>query len=393
VTANSKIRLVVTGGGTGGHTYPALTTIREVRRIVEARAAGGAPHELEILWVGTAAGLEAKVAPAQGIRFKALVTGKVRRGRSAAALLRNVVDMVKVPLGVVQAVGYMLKERPDVVFSVGGYVSVPMGVAAWLTRRPLVMHEQILTLGLANKLLARFATVVALSNESSLGSLPARAKRRAVVTGNPIRAELLTGDREAALRRFDLDGDEPVVYVTGGAQGSAQINDLISAILPELLAHSQVIHQCGAASAQRMREAADALPDKLRARYVLLEYINDEMPDVLAAADLVVSRSGAGTLAELTAVGLVPVLVPLVPTGGDEQRRNARRMVEAGAGRMLSGGDATPERLLAELLELLGDPRQRTRMADSSRALGRPHAANTVATLLLGQTRFGSAAS
>ncbi|MFD8722464.1 glycosyltransferase [Streptomyces sp. NPDC059629] len=384
---------MVTGGGTGGHVYPALTTVREARRIVGEDRAGPDRPELDVVWVGTATGLEARVAAAEeGVRFRALSTGKIRRTRSLRSLWLNLVDLFKIPLGVAQALRYVMTERPHVVFSVGGYVCVPVAVAAWLTRRRLVMHEQTLNLGLANRLVARLADVIALSHASSIDSLPPRLARRAVVTGNPIRPGLLHGNREAALRRYGFQ-DEPLVYVTGGSQGSAQINELVTAVLPELLKHCQVVHQCGSAAEPVTRQRTASLPDDLRRRYVLLDYVGDtEMADLLAAADVVISRSGAGTLAELTAAGRVTVLVPLVPTSGDEQRRNAQRVVEAGAGRMLAGADATSENLWAHLTELLGDPALRTAMALRSRSLGQPDAARTVAGLLLDQAHRAASA-
>jgi UDP-N-acetylglucosamine--N-acetylmuramyl-(pentapeptide) pyrophosphoryl-undecaprenol N-acetylglucosamine transferase len=376
------VRLMVTGGGTGGHVYPALTTVRELRCVAASQAQ---PVGLDVVWVGTAHGLEARIAAEEGLRFRALVTGKVRRTRSLRSIVLNLADLAKVPLGLAQAVRFVLAENPDTVFAVGGHVSVPIAVAAWLTRHRLVMHEQTLDLGLANKLVARLADVVALSHGSSLDSLPPRLRRRAVVTGNPIRPSLLTGSRAAALERYGLR-DEPLVYVTGGSQGAKQINDLLVAILPELLKQAQVVHQCGRANGDAMRRVAVSLPDALRERYVLLDYVDDTgMADLLAAADVVVSRSGAGTLAELSATGRVTVLVPLVPTGGDEQRRNAQRVVQAGAGRMLSGQDASPDMLRDTLGEILGDPVLRAEMARRSRALGQPEAAASVADLLLRQ--------
>lgn len=367
---------MVAGGGTGGHVYPALTTVRELRRI--------GPADLDVVWVGVATGLEARIAAEEGIRFRTVVTGKVRRTRTVRSILRNLGDLGKIPLGLLQALRFVLAERPDVVFSVGGYVCVPTAVAAWLTRRRLVVHEQTLNLGLANKLVARLADVVALSHASSLESLPPRVRRRAVVSGNPIRPSLLTGSRAAALARYGF-ADELLIYVTGGSLGAAQINGLVTAILPELLKRYLVVHQCGPAAGPAMRVNAESLPTQLRERYVLLEYVGDELADLLAAADVVVSRSGAGTMAELTAVGKVTVLVPLEPTSGDEQRRNAQRIVEAGAGRMLGIGDATPDALLAALTDILEHPGERAAMAERAAALGEPDAAHTIATLLLGE--------
>ncbi|MFI6760702.1 UDP-N-acetylglucosamine--N-acetylmuramyl-(pentapeptide) pyrophosphoryl-undecaprenol N-acetylglucosamine transferase [Micromonospora sp. NPDC050417] len=381
-----KIRVVVTGGGTGGHTYPALTTIRTLRS--RLAVAGTEP---ELLWVGVSHGLEAKIARQEGIPFKAITTGKLRRSPNLNELWRNFTDMFRIPFGVLQAIMIVVRTRPAVVLSTGGYVCVPIGVAAWLTRRPLVMHEQILTLGLANRILAQIATTVLLSHESSVDHLPKRAQSRAVVTGNPIRPEILAGDRNRALAAFGLDPNLPLLYVTGGAQGAVQVNNLVAEILPDLLSKCQVLHQCGEYSFDRMRQVADGLPEHLRARYRVVDYVHDEMPDVLAAADIVVARSGAGTVAELTALGKACVFIPLIPTGGDEQRRTARHLAESGAARMLAGPDATPDRLREEIMMLLDHPDYRRQMADTARQHGRPDAAAAVATALIDAAgRYGA---
>jgi UDP-N-acetylglucosamine--N-acetylmuramyl-(pentapeptide) pyrophosphoryl-undecaprenol N-acetylglucosamine transferase len=287
-------------------------------------------------------------------------------------------------MGVLQAFGIVLRARPDVVLSTGGYVCVPIGVAAWVLRRPLVMHEQTATVGLANRILARLATRVLLSHDASIEHLPARARRRAVVTGNPIRPEVLAGDPTRGRASYGTDAQPPLVLVTGGATGALQVNDLVAGVLPDVLPHCYMLHQSGEYGFARAREAAAGLPGALADRYRVVDYIHDEMPDVLAAADVVVCRSGAGATAELTGLGKAAILIPLVPTSGDEQRRTARYLDEVGAARMLTGADATPDRLRYELLELLKNPGERSTMADRAREHGRPDAASRVAQEIIG---------
>lgn len=375
------LRLLITGGGTGGHTYPALTTLSAVQR-------RQVPHD--VLWVGTASGLEARITTEHGIPFKAITTGKLRRRPNLRELGTNVADVFRIPVGVFQAIGHAARFLPDVVLSTGGYVAVPIGVAAKLIRRPLVMHEQTTVVGLANRILARLATRIALSHESSLDHLPASVRDRAVVTGNPIRPELLQGDRAAAYDLFGLTFEVPLIYVTGGAQGSKQINTLIAEILPRLLPHAQVVHQCGPAWIDQMR--AIELPPELAERYHPLPYVGAELPDLYAAADVVISRSGAGTVSELTAIGKPSVLIPLIPTGGDEQRKNAGYLVSAGAARALLEPRPTAELLLAELMPLLADPALLASMGDAARELGRADAAEALCDVLLEAARVDGAA-
>lgn len=377
-----EFRLLVTGGGTGGHTYPALTTLRALQaRLV----ADGTP--VGVLWAGTADGLEARVTASEGIRFVPVATGKLRRSANPLGMLTtaNMKDMARVPVGVAQARSIVADFRPDVILSTGGYVAVPVGLAAHMLRRPLVVHEQTTGLGLANRLLAKRATRVAVSSPPTLDLLPERVRERAVVTGNPVRAEVLTGEPLKAVDALGLDSfdpDLPVLYVTGGAQGAAQINTVVTDALPWLLQHANVIHQCGPDHLPAMFERTASLPAELAARYRVLGFVGPELPDVLALADLVVSRSGAGTVAELTALGKPSVLIPLASSAGNEQAENARRLQSLGAAIALEG-DLTVSDLRGALAGLLADAGRRGRMADNARADGRPDAADRLVDVLL----------
>ncbi|GAA2635989.1 MULTISPECIES: UDP-N-acetylglucosamine--N-acetylmuramyl-(pentapeptide) pyrophosphoryl-undecaprenol N-acetylglucosamine transferase [Streptomyces] len=375
-------RLLVTGGGTGGHTYPALTAIRTLRGRLAAQGSA-----LDVLWIGTADGLEARVAPAEGIAFRTVATGKIRRSANPLKMLSaaNVKDMARVPLGVAQARTVVAEFRPDVVLATGGYVAVPAGLAARLCKRPLVLHEQTVRLGLANRKLAGSATRIAVSSESSLPLLPDEVRGRAVVTGNPVRPEILTGHPDKAVQALNLTGFDrrlPTVYVTGGAQGAQQINGVVREVLPWLLSHANVIHQCGPANVDELRSAAAALDPVLAGRYHLTGFVGPELPDVLALADVVVSRSGAGTLAELTALGKPAVFVPLATSAGNEQAHNARHLADAGAAVALLG-EVTGRTLAEAVGPLLTDAAGRTAMAQRARAYGRPDAADRLVDVLL----------
>ncbi|EYT78142.1 UDP-diphospho-muramoylpentapeptide beta-N-acetylglucosaminyltransferase [Streptomyces sp. Tu 6176] len=379
---SGPFRLVVTGGGTGGHTYPALTAVRTLQARLARESRG-----LEVLWIGTADGLEARVAPAAGIAFTAVATGKIRRSRNPLKMASpaNVRDMARVPLGVMQARRAIDGFRPDVVLATGGYVAVPAGLAARMCHRPLVLHEQTVRLGLANRKLASAAARVCVSSESTLELLSESARAVAVVTGNPVRPEVLSGQAARAVRALGLGGFDrqlPTVYVTGGAQGAQQINLLIGESLPWLLRQANVIHQCGPDNEAGLRARAAGLPAGLAARYHLTGFVSGELPDVLALADVVVSRSGAGTLAELTALGKPAVFVPLASSAGNEQVHNARHLEEAGAAVALTG-EVTAVRLQAAVGPLLADAPLRSGMAERARAYGRPDAADRLVDEIL----------
>jgi UDP-N-acetylglucosamine--N-acetylmuramyl-(pentapeptide) pyrophosphoryl-undecaprenol N-acetylglucosamine transferase len=383
IDRRSPVRLIVSGGGSGGHTFPAVTVVRAARAALE-----GHGLEFQPFWVGSAAGIEAGIAADEGVPFTAIPTGKLRRARNPLAMLSaaNIRDAGKVPAGVTEAIGVVRNIRPDAVLCTGGYVSVPVGLAARVCHRPLLVHEQTVRVGLANRNTMRGATRIALSAEPALELLPERLRERAVVTGNPIRPGLREGDAAAAPGKLGWTGytpSLPTVYVTGGSLGARQVNQLVGAILPDLLQRANVFHQAGKQMEGEALALAETLPPDLRSRYLVRGFIGPELPDLLALADVVIARSGGGTISELTVVGKPSVLIPLIPTGGDEQVRNAKHLAERGAARVLIGEDATPARLAEELFALLADPARRAEMVAIARGMGHPQAAVSLTNEML----------
>ena len=376
VGSTQGLRLAITGGGTGGHVLPALAVVDELRR---------SGSLADLIWIGSREGVERPAAEQSGIRFVAIPTGKLRRYLS----LRNFTDAARVPLGVLAARRTLAAFRPDVILSTGGFVSVPAVVAA-RGIAPVLTHEQTASLGLANRINARFADVLAVSYNQT-ESLATRLHRHVVVTGNPVRAGLTTGDRSRGLQRLGFETAVPVVYVTGGARGASPINQRIAVLLPSILDRAQIVHQTGPLSANAdavsLSELRDSLPPAVRNRYRVIEFIGDELPDIYAAADLVVGRAGAGTIAELAFVGLPAILIPLPGARGDEQALNAKVLADVGAAVVLAQQDATPERLQAEILALLDDPMRRERLGNAARTVARPEAAARLAEELLSLAR------
>jgi UDP-N-acetylglucosamine--N-acetylmuramyl-(pentapeptide) pyrophosphoryl-undecaprenol N-acetylglucosamine transferase len=363
------MRILISGGGTGGHIYPALAVARELRDRYGA----------DILYLGDANGLETRIVPAAGFAFAAVSAGKLRRYLSP----RTLTDLGRVPLGMAQALGHVRRFKPDAAFTSGGYVSVPAGIAARTQGVPLVMHQQDVPPNLANRLLAPFATRISVSFPDSLRYFP---KARTALAGNPVREEMLrmAGVESASVKpRFGLNPTLPTLLVTGGSQGARHLNQVVVEALPLLLPRCQIIHVSGTLTHETTREGAEgqlaALPT-LRGRYVLYPYLEAEMPAALAAADLVLCRSGAATLAELAALGRPSLLVPLPPGfTGSPQQVNAELFRAAGAAEMLLDRDLSAQRLCALLFPLLDDRPRRERMAESSRKLGHPEAAASLA--------------
>ena len=387
------LKILVTGGGTGGHVSPALATVGAIR----ARAAG-ADWMPKFLYVGSKHGVEQGLAEAAGIPFVGVQSGKLRRASSVRGLLtvKNFFDALRVPVGIVQAMSAVRKFNPDVVLATGGYVSVPTVIAAGLSGRPVLIHEQTVQIGLANKIAARFAARIALTFAGAAQELPESQRRKTFVTGNPVRSVIFGGDKARAIERFDFDTSDnhlPTVYVTGGALGAKSINQAVEDCLPALLERCRVVHQCGRADGEKMAAAKSALPAHLQRRYAVVPFVGDEIGDIFALCDLIIGRSGAGTVTEAAAVGKPALFIPLVPTGGDEQTRNAQRSADAGAATLLPSRELSGPRLLSEVTALLADPDQLVQMGQAALTLATPNAAFDLADALLAlaeNTRAGS---
>jgi UDP-N-acetylglucosamine--N-acetylmuramyl-(pentapeptide) pyrophosphoryl-undecaprenol N-acetylglucosamine transferase len=360
---------VVTGGGTGGHTSPGLAVAAALRR-----------RGVVCAWIGSRDGVESRQAPAAGIAYHAIATGKLRR----ALAWRNVTDLlVNVPAGVIGATRLLRAIDPRVVFATGGFVALPVVLAAALGRRPIVIHEQTVVPGLANRIAARFARRIAVSFVDAAAVFP---PGRVVLTGNPLRPELRGGSRAAALDRFRLDPALPLVYVTGGAQGAHRVNRVVGEALPALLEMAQVIHQCGAHPTTGdhawLEERRGALPARLAARYTVIPYVRDELASIYATASLVIARAGAGTVNECCHLGLPALYVPLPSARGGEQMANARLVERAGGAVVVPQASLTAASLTDGVRGLLADLRHLKEMGERAMRVAVPDAAERLATLV-----------
>jgi len=368
----SPLRLVIAGGGTGGHVIPAVAVVEEIRR---------RDLPVELLWIGGSTGVESEIARANTIPFVPIQTGKLRRYVS----VKTLTDAIRIPIGVVQAWRKLRAYRPDVIYGTGGAVSFPT-VIAGSRMAPILTHEQTAQIGIANKLAARFADTFATSFEQTANLARAR-HHNVVVTGNPVRASIMHGSRSSGLDRFGFSATLPVIYVTGGARGASPLNMRLEALLPNLLHSAQVLHQAGPASAnadlEKLRTAQGSWPVHLQHRYHVVEFIRDEIADVYAMATLVIARAGAGTVTELAHLGLPSILIPLPGTWGDEQRKNAAVLTNLGAAITLEQDDATAERLDDEIRKLIDNPDRLAAMSQAAASAVHPHAASNLLDELL----------
>jgi UDP-N-acetylglucosamine--N-acetylmuramyl-(pentapeptide) pyrophosphoryl-undecaprenol N-acetylglucosamine transferase len=356
------VKFLIMAGGTGGHVFPALALARLLRA-----------QSQEVVWLGTARGLESRVIPAEGIPLERLSVGGLRGkglGTWAAAPFR-------LALALSQALRIIRRHRPVVVVGLGGFVTGPGGVAAWLTRRPLLIHEQNAVAGFTNRCLAHLARVVL---EAFPGSFGREAHARAI--GNPVRADITAVAPPAT--RFSGRSGPVRILVIGGSQGAARLNAVVPFALKRLAASlpCDVRHQAG----ERWLEAGRASYAQAGVRADVRPFIED-MGEAYAWADLVICRAGALTVSELAAAGVAAILVPFPNAVDDHQSCNAQYLVQEGAAVLIPDRELTAERLAAELERLCAGRGRLLAMAERARLLARPKAADELAASCLDLAR------
>ena len=308
--------------------------------------------------------------------FETIQSGAI----NGVGMRQAITGLFRVLRGTFEAFGVLGRFQPDVVLLTGGFVGVPMSVAAWVRRVPVVLYLPDIEPGMALKLMARFATKIATTTEASAQFI---TRSKMVVTGYPVREAFYETSRASARARFGIAEDEPVVLVFGGSKGARSINQAITGQLGALLQRCVLIHVTGANDFAEVNLACKALPEEQRSRYRVFKYLHEEMADAMAAADLAVCRSGASALGELPFVGLPAVLVPY-PYAWRFQKVNAAYLVEHGAAVLLEDGKLSvgPGGLVDTLTGLLGDRARLAAMRQQSLALGQREGAANIATLM-----------
>jgi UDP-N-acetylglucosamine--N-acetylmuramyl-(pentapeptide) pyrophosphoryl-undecaprenol N-acetylglucosamine transferase len=354
--------VIFAGGGTGGHIYPGLSVAQALR---------GLRPDVQVLYAGTGDPEEARIVRAAGLRY----TGVRSAGIRARSPLRAARGVALMAAGVGQALRLLLRFRPRAVFATGGYGTVPIALAAALRRTPLVVFLPDIYPGWAVRFSARLATRVATTAEPALEFLP---QAKTDVTGYPVRDGFFQVDRLQARARAELPPRVPVLLITGGSTGAVSLNSAFVRHLPQFATMAHVVHLTGRRDEARILSYRARLTPPQQERYRVLAYA-DDMPALMAAADLCVCRAGASTLGELPAVGLPAVLVPLDLS---DQARNARYLASQGAA-VVVPNDEAPARLLPEVQSILSDPERLAEMRRAMTALARPNAARDLARLLI----------
>ena len=361
-------RVLITGGGTAGHVFPALS-------VVDALRASG---DVEVLFVGGRGGIEGELVAKEGIPFRSISVGKWRRYPD----VRNLLDPFKVGAGTIESLGAIASFRPDVVFAKGGYVTVPVVLAAKSRRLPIVTHESDLVMGVSNRLSNRLAAKICTAFPTELYPSPVRAKL--VYTGNPIRAEFARVKGRKFHAHFGLSPSLPTVLVMGGSQGAMGLNDLVIGIAEDVTRNAQLLHVAGENDLERMKRVKEKLPAAQAGRYVLYPFLS-EIAQAEATADLVLSRAGANALFELAYLAKPVVLVPLPSAANDHQRKNAAYFAEKGAAHVLEQEKTSSKELWKLLDRLLHENLEREKLAHAIEELAVPDAAERVAKVVLEQ--------
>lgn len=356
------MRYLVSGGGTGGHVYPALAVARALR---------DAQPDLELSYVGGVRGMERRIV-GDLLPYHRLV---VRSLRSAGRDVHLVLDPLRLGASVPQAWALLARLRPQVVFTTGGYLGIPLVMAARARGIPSLVWEGNVIPGRATRAVGRLATRVAVSFPPTLAAFPGKS----FVSGTPIRS--FEGiSRPSARADLGVAPDDRLLLVFGGSQAVARLTSALLGALPKLLPDWRVLHLAGEAGMQQAQDARDALAEPMRDRYRPVPFLTDEMAEALVAADLVLGRAGSSTCAEVAAVGVASILVPY-PYAGAHQRANAAWLADGHAAVVVPDAQLDAERLLAEATALR-DEATRLRQADAARALGRPDAAAAIAAEL-----------
>lgn len=322
--------------------------------------------EIDVFWIGSKKGMEQEIVSRYGIPFYSIPAGKLRRYFS----LLNFIDIFKIAGGFITSLFLLKQLKAEMLFSKGGFVSVPPAVAACVLGIPVITHDSDLDPGLATRINAKFARRILVPYKESVKKF--KNTERVLITGNPIRREILNGDPLTGRGLFSISDNKKILLILGGSQGAMQINNLIASIIDRLVPEVFVVHQTGILN----------FKESERYGYVTVPFLTDSLSDILAAADLVVSRAGAGTLWENGAAGKASILIPLGSgSSRGDQKRNAEYFVKNKAAVMLDG-DITGDELYSRITELLNDDKKRKKMGSAAEELCNKDAADRIASII-----------
>lgn len=366
------MKIILTGGGTGGHIIPLIAVARKIKE---------KNPDTQFIFIGPKGKLEEEIIGRESIPMRNISVGKFRRYFS----FQNFIDCFKIPIGIIQAMAVLLAEMPDAIFSKGGYASLPVVIVGWMYRIPILIHESDAVPGMANSMLSKFAERVAVSYPEAEKEFPAA---QVVLTGNPLREDINQGSASNARQEFSLTESKKVIFVWGGSQGARSINNKILDILPELLLKYQVIHQTGESNFEEVRHRAGEMGIKLgREGYFAIPFIGENLKDILAVSDLVISRAGSTSIAEIAANGKPAIIIPLESSASNHQRMNAYALAKIGGCIVLEENNLGKNLFMSRIDEIMNNDELRKKLSEDIKIFYHPDAAEKIAEGVLGMIK------
>ena len=346
------MKILLTGGGTGGHITPLLTIVSEIKKMESEKGV----KKSEFLFIGPKSEFNKNISEKE-ISIKLIQAGKLRRYFS----FENFIDIFRIIIGIIQSLYFVDKFKPDLIFSKGGFVSVPPVIAGWFLRVPIITHESDIVPGLANRIISRFSKK---SLVSFYHSKKYFSEKKVILTGSPVREEILQGDKNRARKIFNLNENIPTILIFGGSQGARKINKVILKSLPLILETFQVIHSCGNKNYEKLKIEVEEKNLKNISRYKIYPFLSSELKDAFALSDLVISRAGANSLFEIIALEKPSIIIPLSNSANNHQVENANFFQKRGMLINLNEKELN-EKILTELLfKLFNENKIRADMID-----------------------------
>ena len=365
------MKIVFTGGGTAGHIFPIVAITREIRKIYSGAG-------LRLFYLGPKDEYSLTLLSEQGVLVKKILAGKLRRYFS----FKNFLDILKIPIGILQASFWLFFLAPDLVFSKGGYGSLPVVLVARILHIPIFLHESDISPGVASRIESKYSLEIFTSFEKT-EFFP---KEKIICVGNPIRKEILKGSEKEAKKIFNLQEVKPIILILGGSQGAKNINEIVLEILPELVTNFEVIHQTGMRNLNQVKAEAEVMitEESLRKYYHPFAFLNENyLKNALFCCDLVVSRAGAGSIFEIAAWAKPSILIPLPSAAQNHQLKNAYAYSRMGATEVMEEKNLKPHFFLERLKHLFSRPDLLEKMSERAQNFARPKAARIIASYIL----------
>ncbi len=369
------MKIVFTGGGTGGHVVPIIAIVREIKNIYKG-------NDLQLFFIGPKDKVSSNLLSREGIKIKTVLAGKVRRYLTIKSFIQNFFDIYfKTPIGIFQSFIHLFLLSPDLIFSKGGFGSIPVVLAGKLLFTQVFLHESDIVPGIANKILRGLALEIF----TSFPKTKYFSSKKMILVGNPIRKELLYGSKKEAKKMFKINSAKPVILILGGSQGAQRINEQILGVMQQLLENFEIIHQCGKKNYEALKSEFSAIMDKkLEPFYHLYPFLKEqELSHAYAAADLIISRAGSGSIFEIAAAGKPSILIPLPEAAQNHQVKNAYAYQESGASLVVEENNFTPHFFLEKLKFLFKNQSELEKMSEKAKEFSKPEAGWIIANYLV----------